>query len=790
MAAASAVKDEPSETGHGENQNNLPLKVEGNQDCFKTTMAVERQGLLADTGKTHEKCDKSEQSAKKFVDAPLPTTNPWTKRSSSLTLAAETNLNPQIPDFKKAPQVNAVPQVNAAPHVNAVPQGNGAPQMIAAPQKGGRGGGKTPASNIESVKNEKPKSQKSKTELNGNKQAENSQKPKIKKFGEDYVEAPLPTVNPWKKPVGANMASGLVIPARVEQDPTPAAAVVVSPVSFSKELWSVEKTFQADLKKDVMPLEIAANETEPKKAASPALVDDSWPTLHEVKVPEPNQTMPPKATKSPRVKATPASSTTVSTTPTEIEPVVSGIASAPVTTSIDVSPALLEHTGEAPVETQTVQTQTQTDSGGDDSSKENKETSGNDDDTSNAVRSKKGTKPKWQRMEIEHPKPDRRNRRSRSQGRGFSPPRRGGRPAGDRFNRPNRRSEAGPDSQNWRANMIPQTDNTATDPVVTPTTDTDNAATTDAAHTTINTGDHARGGPGMNFTGNRNPRGRGAPRGNGLRRGGGRGRGGVRETKSPPFQANPHSWNHEPVFPVITQDQETIQVPWSQGFNRVHSIPRVPPINPAVMLGMEANLFLQEQIMNLLGQASVYYDVTSNTYPAPSETLKHQVEYYFSEHNLVKDTFLRKKMDKQGWVELELVLSFNKVKALNADYKSLIQAIRFSDKLELSEHEDYVRTLNCPESWPIEPDVPELLPPVEIQRVAAMSTLHSDAPEFIPGKPFVLRNLASSVPVTKEDDVVPNSESQDTPTEEQDSLVGTSASASSLATVPPMLSSR
>ena len=30
--------------------------------------------------------------------------------------------------------------------------------------------------------------------------ADAAPKPKPKKFGEDYVEAPLPTVNPWKKP--------------------------------------------------------------------------------------------------------------------------------------------------------------------------------------------------------------------------------------------------------------------------------------------------------------------------------------------------------------------------------------------------------------------------------------------------------------------------------------------------------------------------------------------------------------------------------------------------------------
>ncbi|BFZ24152.1 hypothetical protein BsWGS_27191 [Bradybaena similaris] len=781
MAAASAVKDEHSETGHGENQNNLPLKVEGNQDCFKTTLTVEKQGIPAEGGKAQEKSDKAEP-AKKFVDAPLPATNAWTKRSSSLTSTVETPTQaPQVPEMKKEVALN---------DKAAAPQGN------AVLPKAGKGS-KPPIPNVDSVKNEKPKTQKSKTELNGNKQSDNNLKPKIKKFGEDFVEAPLPTVNAWKIPAVTTVASGLVSPVAAEQDPTPAAAAaaVVSPSSYIKDSWSVEKPFQADPKKDPKPLESATNETEPRTASSPVLVDENWPTLHEVKVTEPNQTMPPKAAKSPRVKVAPAAGATT----TVATPVVSGVASAPVD-SVEVSPSPSGYAvdNQADSQTETTQTQTQNDSGGDDSSKENKESTAHDDDTSNAVRSKKGTKPKWQRMEIDHPKPDRRNRRSRSQGRGYSPPRRGARPAGTRNTRPNSRRSEGPDSQNWRANMIPQGTTTPTESITITTTTTtiatDITTATDFAQATI-ISEHLRGGPGMNFTGNRNPRGRGGLRGNGLRRGASRGRGGIRDTKSPPFQVSPNSWNHEQVFHTITADPDTIPVPWSQGYNRVPGIPRVPPINQ-VVLGMEANLFLQEQLLNILGQASVYYDVTSNTYPGPLDTLKHQVEYYFSEDNLVKDLYLRKKMDKQGWVELGLVLSFNKVKELKADYKSLIQAIRGSDKLELSENEDYVRTLNYPESWPIDPDFTGLPPPIEVQRMAAMSTLHSDAPEFVPGKPFVLRNLASSVPesssipVMKEDDVVPNSECQEAGTEEQDdSLV--SEEASNPATIsPPMLSSR
>lgn len=48
--------------------------------------------------------------------------------------------------------------------------------------------------------------------------------------------------------------------------------------------------------------------------------------------------------------------------------------------------------------------------------------------------------------------------------------------------------------------------------------------------------------------------------------------------------------------------------------------------------------------------------------------------------------------------------------------------------------------------WPIEDDFKCIPPPPAVQKVAAMSTLHSDAPEFVPGKPFILRNLASDAP--------------------------------------------
>nr|KAJ0214793.1 hypothetical protein LSAT_V11C400212970 [Lactuca sativa] len=38
-----------------------------------------------------------------------------------------------------------------------------------------------------------------------------------------------------------------------------------------------------------------------------------------------------------------------------------------------------------------------------------------------------------------------------------------------------------------------------------------------------------------------------------------------------------------------------------------------------------------------------------------------QIDYYFSNENLVKDTYLRQNMDEQGWVPVSLIAGFKKV---------------------------------------------------------------------------------------------------------------------------------
>lgn len=60
-------------------------------------------------------------------------------------------------------------------------------------------------------------------------------------------------------------------------------------------------------------------------------------------------------------------------------------------------------------------------------------------------------------------------------------------------------------------------------------------------------------------------------------------------------------------------------------------------------------------------------------------------EYYFSEENLQKDFFLRRKMDEEGYLPVSLIASFHRVEALTRDLKLVIEAVRDSDIVEVTD---------------------------------------------------------------------------------------------------------
>mmetsp|Transcript_7483 Transcript_7483/g.13426 ORF Transcript_7483/g.13426 Transcript_7483/m.13426 type:complete len:694 (-) Transcript_7483:278-2359(-) len=71
------------------------------------------------------------------------------------------------------------------------------------------------------------------------------------------------------------------------------------------------------------------------------------------------------------------------------------------------------------------------------------------------------------------------------------------------------------------------------------------------------------------------------------------------------------------------------------------------------------------------------------------DMILNQVNYYFSEDNLCKDTFLREHMDAEGWVKLSLIMGFNKMKAYSIE--AATNAIANSTIVEFNAAKDQMR---------------------------------------------------------------------------------------------------
>lgn len=83
--------------------------------------------------------------------------------------------------------------------------------------------------------------------------------------------------------------------------------------------------------------------------------------------------------------------------------------------------------------------------------------------------------------------------------------------------------------------------------------------------------------------------------------------------------------------------------------------------------------------------------------PQVSEELKQkvktQIEYYFSDENLLKDSFLLKHINrnKQGYVSLKLVASLRKIKSLTKDWEVVLEAVICSDLLDINAEKTKIR---------------------------------------------------------------------------------------------------
>ncbi|KAK2076606.1 hypothetical protein QBZ16_005366 [Prototheca wickerhamii] len=132
----------------------------------------------------------------------------------------------------------------------------------------------------------------------------------------------------------------------------------------------------------------------------------------------------------------------------------------------------------------------------------------------------------------------------------------------------------------------------------------------------------------------------------------------------------------------------------------------------------------------LASGAPVYYppaaygvspDLAGVPGPAVSQlegAIRAQIEYYFSVGNLVRDLFLRAKMDDGGWIPLHVVAAFNRVRMLTPERALIAHALRGSRVVETSADGEALRAREGWQRWVL---------PIE-ERDAGV-TRQGDAPE-------------------------------------------------------------
>jgi len=110
-------------------------------------------------------------------------------------------------------------------------------------------------------------------------------------------------------------------------------------------------------------------------------------------------------------------------------------------------------------------------------------------------------------------------------------------------------------------------------------------------------------------------------------------------------------------------------------------------------------------------------------YDTVGDQLRMQIEYYFSDANLSKDFFMRRKMDKDGWIPVELIANFRRVLTLGADVSQIIQALKTSEAVETSDDGLRMRCRVNPSRWVVEGIDP-----------TQFSSLKPTAVEFVPSQ--------------------------------------------------------
>ncbi|KAF3173132.1 hypothetical protein TWF788_009202 [Orbilia oligospora] len=150
---------------------------------------------------------------------------------------------------------------------------------------------------------------------------------------------------------------------------------------------------------------------------------------------------------------------------------------------------------------------------------------------------------------------------------------------------------------------------------------------------------------------------------------------------SPPSQINTNAQRQSPQYPSSPSTPQTARS-YRGNNSRSHSVTQpqqfgkygmqngYPPQSPFV----PSPSYYNNPYYNNRGSVSQGVPMHPDyEFTAAVQNVMNQLSYYFSLDNMVKDTYLRSHMDSQGWIFLDIIAGFRKVKEMTKDNKNIVR---------------------------------------------------------------------------------------------------------------------
>uniref|UniRef100_A0A5K3EVL2 HTH La-type RNA-binding domain-containing protein n=1 Tax=Mesocestoides corti TaxID=53468 RepID=A0A5K3EVL2_MESCO len=135
----------------------------------------------------------------------------------------------------------------------------------------------------------------------------------------------------------------------------------------------------------------------------------------------------------------------------------------------------------------------------------------------------------------------------------------------------------------------------------------------------------------------------------------------------------------------------------SDGSAEMSQVSKRTYINPWLRRGQTADTVA----LQASADAQSINEISSSPPDDLSSKILRQVEFYFSDANILKDQFMLKsvKSNKDGWMKLSIIAGFNRIQSLTKDEREIRDALKVSNCVEVSDDGMLIRRKNPLPEW-------------------------------------------------------------------------------------------